>query len=92
MRNHPTPTRPQATQGRGWRRSTGPPSRTPQRAQAAGAERAAAQMARVCTPATGDNLRQRQATACRLLAVGVHGYLRGQTLGVARLRALFVNL
>ena len=49
-------------------------------------------MARVFTPATGDNLRQRQATACRLLAVGVHGYLRGQTLGVARLRALVVNL
>jgi hypothetical protein len=49
-------------------------------------------MARVFTPATGDNLRQRQATACRLLAVLVHGYLLGQILGVARLRAFFVNL
>lgn len=49
-------------------------------------------MARVFTPATGDNLRQRQATAYRLLAVVVHGYLLGQTLGCVRLRAFFVKL
>ena len=49
-------------------------------------------MARVFTPATGDNLRQRQATTYRLLAVLVHGYLLGQTRGFVRLRAFFVKL
>ena len=48
-------------------------------------------MARVFPPATGDGPRQRQATAYRLLAVLVHGYLLGQTLGVARLRAFVVK-
>ena len=64
------------------------------------AEEAAAQLARVFTPATVDELRaatgynprQRQATAYRLLAVVVHGYLLGQTLGFARLRAFFVKM
>ena len=64
------------------------------------AEQAAAQLARVFTPATVDELRaatgynprQRQATAYRLLAVVVQGYLLGQTLGFARLRAFFVKM